>query len=309
MYKWLLHRLAVVIIHQMALKGEINLTESIQSEVKRKSPILESHPPVEIYHLKFNTGLYRVGWALNRKGNLLFLFGYYSRIPDWHSFIYTVEGYFVTKFAIKTWTHGDLPVNSGYFTDDQIIVPLTRYKLLHFTDYRITRKPFPKTKCFAYYKNGEIYTVCGSLIVVYSLNTGSLRNFRKFPMLRNSTFESLAIKGDQMAVLTKCAYFYGQGEDSNFTIDRLCLITENVLQTLTFPNNSSEVYFPNQYCFDSFGTLIIHFSSQRTHSHCLWLPDGNSRLYQLEKDRTNRFVKLIGLFVTDNNALIHIYDW
>ena len=249
----------------MALKGE-NLTESIQSEVKRKSPILESHPPVEIYHLKFNTGLNRVGWALNRKGNLLFLFGYYPRIPDWRSFIYTVEGYFVTKFAIKTWTHEDSPVNSGYFTDDQIIVPLTRYELLHFTDYRIMTKPIPETNCFAYYKNQEIYMVNKdfSLIAVYSLNTGSLRNFRKFPMLRNSTFESLVIKGDQMAVLTKCAYFYGQGGDSSFEINRLCLITENVLHTLTFGT-----LIPVQFCFDSFGNLFIHFSSHKTYSYCI----------------------------------------
>ena len=292
----------------MTLEVERSLTESIESELENKSLILQSHLPVEIYYLQINTGLDIVGWAFNRTRNLLFLFGYYFcyyfRTDNLDSFIYTVEGYFVTKFAIKTWTYGDLPVNSGYFTDDQIIVPLTRYELLHLTDYRIISKPIPETNCFAYYKNQEIYMVnkYSSIIAVYSLNTGSLRNFRKFPMLRNSTFESLTINGDQMAVLTKCAYFNGQGEDSSFVINRLCLITENVLQTLTF----EPLIPPTQYCFDSFENLLIHLSSRRTCSYCIWLPDGRNELFQLEKEGIMSFDWLIGFFITDDNVLIHV---
>ena len=279
------------------------------SDLERK--LLEQYLPVETYNLELHTRLHNRGSALNSKKNILFIFGYKST-PDWHGFMYTIEGYFVTNFAITTTTatHGILPFNSGYFTDNQIIVPLSKQELLFFSDYGITSKKFPKMNCFAY-RNGEVYLgdKISNLIKVFSLNTGRLCDFRKFPLLLYSTIVSLVINGDQMAVLTSCTYFRGRDNLPNYTVHKVCLITENILQTLEFPNKSTETLIPDHCYFDTRGILLIHFSVRSSYSHCVWLPDGSSKLHKVEANKRISYSEFIGIFIIDNFVLINVYSY
>ena len=247
--------------------------------------------------------------------NLILVFGSYQRTSKWFSYVFTLDGYLVTKFMVRIALHWTNVVKSTNFTDDHIVIPVSNSEILFFTDYNIKLNRFPEFSCFDYYKNEDLYMNKrgSSNIAIYSSEFEFQRYFRECPLFRNVSFQSLAIGGDEMVVLTKCNYFSRSSNltyHAKYTIDKLCLITEDVLQTLTFPNNFSEVIIPTQCCLDLFGNVFINISTPSTYSHCVWKQDGSTKLCELDEELKKKIGKRTcfrGLFIVDNSQLIQVF--
>ena len=269
-------------------------------------PELESISLIlDFYLLKGLRSCYHHCVALNHKRNILLVCCYY---PKCIFSLYTAEGYFITKFAIAS--SGELmqTKKTVCFDDDVIaLVPCTPYSALIFSDCGIRLIPVHVFIYSAIYRNGKIYILSKyiSVIQTYSLTT---ENITKFGSLRScSKFLSSAINGDQMVILTKSSLFPPQLTSGTYYIDRLCLITETVLQTLTLPLTILETFHLTHCCLDAHGTVLIRSSSRNTHYRlCVWSPDRSIRLYQPECEK-NDATSLIGFFLTDNNMLINVY--
>ena len=243
--------------------------------------------------------------ALNHKRNILLVCCYH---PKCIFSFYTAEGYFITMFAMASSGELMLTKKTVCFDDDVIaLVPYTTHSVLIFSDCGIRLIPVHVFIYSAIYRNGKIYILNEyiSVIRTYSLTT---ENITKFGNYRScSKFLSSAINGEQMVVLTKSSLFPAQLTNGTYYIDRLCLITETVLQTLPLPLAILETFHLTNCCLDAHGTVLVRSSSRNTHyGLCVWSPDRSIRLYQPECE-SNEATNLIGFFLTDNNILINVY--
>ena len=297
--------------YRMAERKKYLFNNPIHSDIESG----EIHSSRTISCIQVKTKLYVKKFALNREKNLLLLYGYYKGCRDWFYFIYTLEGDLITEVAVGFRCKIRLSTNSLNFSDNQILLPVSEHELLFSNDYHTKVKQVFDFSCFDCHRNGDLYInqLTTSKIAIYSSDFEFQRYFREFPLLRNITFQSLMIEGDEMVVLTKCHYFsrsstYNTSNNSAIcTLDKLCLVTEDVLQTLTFPNNFIETIVPTQCCLDGLGNVLIYITAQPSiYSHLVWLGDGSIKYCVLEDNRRN-FYKLRGNSITDYSQLINVY--
>ena len=271
----------------------------------------------------FAKSLYYVGSSLNRKNNLLLVYGVdkhrsssYTHFRG-HLLLFTLEGYLVTRYLCQNILYDHSAV-SVHFTSDDILVLPTQYfphcLIFNYTDYSSEVSNNIEGTLFACHKNGDIYNSGRqqNSISVYSPYFQLKGNFKLVSSDPMSGFiVALLIEGDVLVVLVKCcmklAYqpsFERPTVTPECELYRYCLKTGELLQLWVLADRLNYRNITNVCCMDSFTNVFL--DCDKSNGYCVWSTDGRISYHQLLTENYSRkwHKKIISSSLTDNFQLI-----
>ena len=260
-------------------------------------------------YIQTTTGLYNICSAIDHERNLFSVRGF--RFQDRsYCIIFTIDGYFVTKFAlgidIELIATMRFSVYSS-FSDNQIMFEISSQEIHLYSDYGMNVRQYEGVILDSD-RDGNVYINLHdyNFIAIYDSQLEFKRYFRDshFNMRRNEYF---IIQSDLIFYIEKCRKlrpekyaFMRKPTNSWYQVNIYSLTTEELLRTMPIGIQLSL----NLCCIDRFGNILVD-----TELNCcsVCYSDGRVRLYQLENAINDQFSTL-GYSITNDFQLIRVFQ-
>ena len=265
------------------------------------------------------TDLEIIAFCLHSTRQLIAVYGYKLMTLVCYMYIYTVEGYPVTKFIVQRErvdsTQGRGRMSGKIYISDNLMLIATNVaywysgELVRYNGYNAKIYQMP---CFYDCDENECLYIRDdspedSPIKVYSHDLEMIRTFRAY---KPGTPIAVCIKGDTMVVLnTKQQSILGKSsakarrcDGREINILRFSVLNEELLESISF--NTQSLPFPKYICLDPLSNVLIGNSFSEKLS--VWYRGGRLKCYSTPERNSTQ---LIGLEMTDSFQIVRIVSF
>ena len=258
---------------------------------------------------QFTTGLYNVGFALDRDRNLFLVHGFKYQDMS-YCIIFTIDGYVVTKFAmgISIELIATMRFNVfSNFSENQIMFEISSREIhLHRDDGVSVRQYGGRILDSDRHENVYINQSDTNRVAIYDSQLDFKRYFRD-KVLYVKRNEYFIIQSDLIFYIEKCRKlrpekyaFMRKPSNSWYQVNIYSLVTEDLLRTMPLGMQLCL----NLCCIDRLGNILV--DTKELNDCCVCYRDGRVQSYQLE-DPVDNQVDPLDFAITNDFKLIRLF--